>query len=106
MKVRRIIIPREEAEQLDQKQTAIIVQGDRHIGGKVIITYRLVVRDFSNRNEAWQFCQEKGIKGVEYDKEDYHVVVKVKLLALNKALRAYDGLTEGEKNLEIWKITE
>lgn len=106
MKIKRIIVPREEIADCNMRQTAIVVIGERTPGP---LTYRVIINDFKDRTEAYSYCQENKIKNCTYDKEGYKVAVTVKLLALNTALVRYDNLPgkEGEnKTLEIWKIVE
>lgn len=103
MKVKRIIISREDLEKLDPKQTVIVILGEKSIAPNV---YRIVTNNFSNRQEAYRYACENEIKKTKYVKPEYTVNVSVKLLSLKNALKEFDTLDKNLYVLEGWKIVE
>ena len=99
MSIKAKHLTREQIQQEDLTQTAIIVTGTRVDIPNGNTTTRIIVGGFPDRDTAYYFCRDNNIRRMvrEGRVPGSTIQVEVKLLRLKKALKDLTG------NLEYWK---
>lgn len=93
-------LTREQIQQEDLTQTAIIVTGTRVDTPNGDTTTRIIVGGFPDRDTAYYFCRDNNIRRMVREGKIKNSLwqVEVKLLRLKKALKDLTG------TLEYWKV--
>lgn len=94
-------LTREQIQQEDLSQTAIVITGTRVDIPNGNTTIRIIVGGFPDRDTAYYFCRDNNVRRMvrEGKVPGSTIQVEVKLLKLKKALKDLTG------NLEYWKCS-